>query len=99
MSAAMQILETLRNKGVNPSGISADSRSVRSGDLFAAMPGLRSDGRSFIAEAVARGAALRALTVEHRLPDSIAVMDALAALGMPATLTVTGGEPSVRIDG
>jgi len=57
VSAAMQILETLRNKGVNPSGISADSRSVRSGDLFAAMPGLRSDGRSFIAEAVARGAA------------------------------------------
>ena len=29
--------------------------------------------------------AQRVLTVEHRLPDSVAVIDALAALGMPAT--------------
>ncbi len=35
------------------------------------------------------------LTVEHRLPDSIAVMDALAALGMPATLHQPG-EPAIR---
>jgi UDP-N-acetylmuramoyl-L-alanyl-D-glutamate--2,6-diaminopimelate ligase len=38
-------------------GITADSRAVRPGDLFAALPGTRSDGRAFIAEAVARGAA------------------------------------------
>ena len=29
--------------------------------------------------------AQRVLTVEHRLPDSVAIIDALAALGMPAT--------------
>jgi UDP-N-acetylmuramoyl-L-alanyl-D-glutamate--2,6-diaminopimelate ligase len=37
-------------------GITADSRQVVPGDVFAALPGLRSDGRAFIAEAVARGA-------------------------------------------
>jgi UDP-N-acetylmuramoyl-L-alanyl-D-glutamate--2,6-diaminopimelate ligase len=38
-------------------GITADSRAVRPGYLFAALPGVRADGRAFIAEAVARGAA------------------------------------------
>jgi UDP-N-acetylmuramoyl-L-alanyl-D-glutamate--2,6-diaminopimelate ligase len=38
-------------------GLSTDSRAVRPGDLFAALPGTRRDGRTFIAEAVARGAA------------------------------------------
>jgi UDP-N-acetylmuramoyl-L-alanyl-D-glutamate--2,6-diaminopimelate ligase len=37
-------------------GISADSRTVRPGFLFAALPGTRLDGRAFAAEAVARGA-------------------------------------------
>jgi len=37
-------------------GVTADSRHVVPGDLFAALPGARLDGRSFIADAVARGA-------------------------------------------
>ncbi len=37
-------------------GITADSRQVVPGDLFAALPGSRADGRAFIADAVARGA-------------------------------------------
>jgi len=37
-------------------GITADSRAVRAGMVFAALPGARSDGRAFIADAVARGA-------------------------------------------
>lgn len=37
-------------------GITADSRQVVPGDLFAALPGTRADGRAFIADAVARGA-------------------------------------------
>jgi UDP-N-acetylmuramoyl-L-alanyl-D-glutamate--2,6-diaminopimelate ligase len=39
-------------------GITADSRHVADGFLFAALPGLRADGRRFIADAVARGAAV-----------------------------------------
>ncbi|MFM7420162.1 MAG: Mur ligase family protein, partial [Alphaproteobacteria bacterium] len=38
-------------------GITADSRAVRPGMVFAALPGMRVDGRGFIADAVARGAA------------------------------------------
>lgn len=38
------------------SGITADSRAVQPGYLFAALPGVKADGRRFIAEAVARGA-------------------------------------------
>jgi UDP-N-acetylmuramoyl-L-alanyl-D-glutamate--2,6-diaminopimelate ligase len=37
-------------------GITADSRHVVPGDLFAALPGTRADGRAFIADAVERGA-------------------------------------------
>nr|WP_235035376.1 UDP-N-acetylmuramoyl-L-alanyl-D-glutamate--2,6-diaminopimelate ligase [Roseomonas sp. 18066] len=42
--------------GLDIAGLTADSRAVAPGFLFAALPGLRSDGRAFIAEAVARGA-------------------------------------------
>lgn len=37
-------------------GITADSRQVRPGFLFAALPGTKDDGRRFIAEAAVRGA-------------------------------------------
>ncbi|MGE4482328.1 UDP-N-acetylmuramoyl-L-alanyl-D-glutamate--2,6-diaminopimelate ligase [Acidocella sp.] len=37
-------------------GITADSRAVGPGYLFAALPGVKADGRRFIGEAVARGA-------------------------------------------
>lgn len=38
-------------------GLTADSRQVAPGFLFAALPGARADGRRFIADAVAQGAA------------------------------------------
>jgi UDP-N-acetylmuramoyl-L-alanyl-D-glutamate--2,6-diaminopimelate ligase len=38
-------------------GLTADSRAVERGYLFAALPGLHTDGSRFIAEALARGAA------------------------------------------
>ena len=37
-------------------GLTADSRKVRPGDLFAALPGTRADGRDFIPDALKRGA-------------------------------------------
>jgi UDP-N-acetylmuramoyl-L-alanyl-D-glutamate--2,6-diaminopimelate ligase len=42
--------------GVDVRGITADSRAVRPGFMFAALPGAKADGRAFIADAVARGA-------------------------------------------
>lgn len=37
-------------------GVTLDSRSVREGFLFLALPGTQGDGRAYIAEAIARGA-------------------------------------------
>jgi UDP-N-acetylmuramoyl-L-alanyl-D-glutamate--2,6-diaminopimelate ligase len=42
--------------GVEVRGVTADSRLAGAGALFVAVPGLRNDGRSFIADAVDRGA-------------------------------------------
>ena len=39
------------------SGLTADSRAVKPGYLFAALPGSRTDGACFIAEALQKGAA------------------------------------------
>ncbi|MDR7439631.1 MAG: UDP-N-acetylmuramoyl-L-alanyl-D-glutamate--2,6-diaminopimelate ligase [Armatimonadota bacterium] len=50
-------------------GICHDSRTVRPGDLFCAVPGQRYDGHAFVAEAVARGAA--AVLVERPVEVSV----------------------------
>lgn len=42
--------------GPEVTGLTADSRAVRPGYLFAALPGTKADGRSFIPQAVAAGA-------------------------------------------
>ena len=58
-------LGTCRVQGdpaVGITGIAHDSRTVRAGDLFAAIPGQNSDGREHIPAALARGAA--ALLIE-----------------------------------
>lgn len=39
-----------------PTGFTADSRRVTAGDLFFALPGARSDGHAFLADALDRGA-------------------------------------------
>jgi len=53
---ATEILQHLEMIGVKPRGITADSRRLRDGDIFAAWPGHVTDGRRFIAEAVVGGA-------------------------------------------
>jgi UDP-N-acetylmuramoyl-L-alanyl-D-glutamate--2,6-diaminopimelate ligase len=64
MAAAMQRLnELLQGLVAAPvvavaiSGVSLDSRRVRSGDLFIALPGSRAQGHTFIDAAIAAGAA------------------------------------------
>ncbi len=43
--------------GVGFTGLTCDSQKVEHGFLFAALPGVRADGRAFIPEAIAKGAA------------------------------------------
>ena len=52
-----RILSELHRQGVTPRGLAADSRAIARGDVFLAYPGERTDGRRFVADAVARGAA------------------------------------------
>jgi len=65
----------------------ADSRAVRPGDAFFAWPGLRGDGRSWIADALARGAA----AVLHEPGDGVAVPLGVATLPVPALASLAGG--------
>ena len=53
--------------GIEVRGVTADSRAIRAGSLFVAIPGTRSDGHAFVPAAVASGAA--AVVVERQLPD------------------------------
>jgi len=53
---AEHILGLLAAQGARVTGLAADSRSLTAGEVFVACPGARSDGREFIAGAIARGA-------------------------------------------
>lgn len=52
----MSLLQQLAEMGVKPQGMTADSRKVKTGDLFVAYPGEYADGRAHIAQAIERGA-------------------------------------------
>ena len=72
-------------------GAAVDSRAVEPGQVFVALPGERTDGHAFIADAVARGAT--AAIVTRPVPEPAAlgdvsvvrVVDGLAALAALAT--------------
>ena len=51
-------------------GVTADSREVRPGWLFAALPGTRADGNRYIPEAIARGAVAVLARPGTRLPET-----------------------------
>ncbi|HTY98620.1 MAG TPA: UDP-N-acetylmuramoyl-L-alanyl-D-glutamate--2,6-diaminopimelate ligase [Rhodocyclaceae bacterium] len=95
---AADVVGWLSSQGVQVTGISADSRRIDAGDVFVALPGLRSDGRAHIAEAVAKGA-VAVLTVVRELGDvgvpALAVADLPALSGEIAHLLY--GRPSERL--
>src|SRR5207244_6716907 len=55
--AGFPLLDRLAQLGVPLAGLTADSRAVKMGSIFVAYPGTVLDGRHYIAEAIARGAA------------------------------------------
>ena len=68
-------------------GITLDSRTVRPGNLFAALPGRRGDGHDHAAEARGRGAA--AILAQREVPNGgrmtvVLVEDSRAALAVLA---------------
>lgn len=54
---AASLLDNLKARGITPTRLTLDSRKVQPGDIFLALPGAHVDGRRFIADALARGAA------------------------------------------
>lgn len=81
-------------------GVTLDSREVRPGDLFLAVPGAASDGRRFISDAIARGAA--AIAYEPTVAPLPA--DGIPVIAVPALKTHLGliadrfyGHPSRRL--
>ncbi|MGZ5803541.1 MAG: UDP-N-acetylmuramoyl-L-alanyl-D-glutamate--2,6-diaminopimelate ligase [Xanthobacteraceae bacterium] len=100
-----------RNLGARDiTGISADSRAIKPGFLFVAVPGAKADGTSFIPQALAAGATAVMAERALQLPDHVAAIEvpnvrralALAAAKLfprqPATIaavTGTSGKTSV----
>jgi UDP-N-acetylmuramoyl-L-alanyl-D-glutamate--2,6-diaminopimelate ligase len=55
--------------GVRVRGVQQDSREVKPGDLFVARTGKHSDGKRFIADALARGASALVVALDNELPS------------------------------
>ena len=98
---AQRVLDELQRQGVTATSLCADSRAVAPGDVFVAFPGARADGRRFIADAVARGAAAvlwerqgHAFDVALKVPN-LAVDDLQALSGWLAHLVY--GRPSEKL--
>jgi UDP-N-acetylmuramoyl-L-alanyl-D-glutamate--2,6-diaminopimelate ligase len=58
-------------EAIEVTGITADSRQVRHGMIFVAVPGRQQDGRRFIADAIARGAAVVLAPAGTRRVDGV----------------------------
>ncbi|MGB5812069.1 MAG: UDP-N-acetylmuramoyl-L-alanyl-D-glutamate--2,6-diaminopimelate ligase, partial [Polyangiales bacterium] len=84
-------------------GVQHDSRSVKPGDLFVAVPGATHDGARFVADAIDRGAAAAVVeTPCEGAPSQLVVADARLALGQVAELVYgkpTEAMPTVGITG
>lgn len=95
---------------IDISGITADSREVRPGYVFAALPGTTTDGARFVPAALEAGAAAVLAAPDAHVPEGVAVirdpeprarLAKLAAAfypGQPSTLTAvtgTNGKTSV----
>ncbi len=71
--------------------LTLDSRNVRGGDLFLAVPGLNSDGRDHIADALKRGAAAVAYEVQGAKVLPITDVPLIPVKGLAAQLSDIAG--------
>ncbi len=79
LSSAAAVVGQLDRLGIKRQRMTVDSRGIAAGDVFVAIPGLKVDGREFIASALAQGAAavLREATSTTAQRDDQRVIDVL----------------------
>jgi UDP-N-acetylmuramoyl-L-alanyl-D-glutamate--2,6-diaminopimelate ligase len=99
LSALLTDIEVALTPGVDPtvSGVAYRSDLVREGDVFFCIPGFKSDGHSFAADAARRGAS--ALVVERPVDvplPQVVVSDARRALALAAARAY--GRPTERMN-
>lgn len=75
--------------------LALDSRNVRAGDLFLAVPGGKFDGRAHIGDALARGAAAVAYEVEGATVLPITDVPLIPVKGLAAQLSDIAGRFTV----
>lgn len=73
-------VDAARSFDVTITGLTADSRKVEAGYLFAALPGQKQDGRAYIADALERGAVAVLAEMGTMLPGSLAPASAASAV-------------------
>ncbi|GAB4227980.1 MAG: UDP-N-acetylmuramoyl-L-alanyl-D-glutamate--2,6-diaminopimelate ligase [Deltaproteobacteria bacterium] len=78
-------------------GIRVDSRSVRPGDLFVAVPGTRVDGHAFLAEAARAGASAALVEREIPSPPLPVVRVPSTAAALPKVAVSFHGDPSAKL--
>ena len=98
MARLSQILRQDVTSDPEISGVTADSRKVRPGYLFAALPGAKADGRAFATQAAEAGAAaiLSPGPIEGIAPPVIVAQDARRAYALAAT-AFYGAQPAVCV--
>jgi UDP-N-acetylmuramoyl-L-alanyl-D-glutamate--2,6-diaminopimelate ligase len=91
------IARSLRgDRATRVADVQHDSRRVKAGDLFVAIPGAKLDGARFVADAVARGAAAVAAETDLDVPvPSLRVADARRALALAAH--AVNGDPTAQL--
>jgi len=97
---ATQLLDQLRSLGVAPGNLCIDSRQVQPGDVFLAWPGARVDGRKFMADVVAKGAA----AILYEADGATAPTLTIPTLAVPGLADLAGalahevyGHPSAKL--
>ncbi|MGM3424148.1 UDP-N-acetylmuramoyl-L-alanyl-D-glutamate--2,6-diaminopimelate ligase [Pseudomonas benzopyrenica] len=101
MSRLLTELLSEASAAVDIDGLALDSRDVRPGSLFLAIPGLHSDGRTHIASAAERGAAAIAYEVKDAPALPNLDIPLIAVEGLAGKLSAIAGrfhgEPSQRL--
>lgn len=98
---ASDLLAELESRGVRPARLALDSRRIEPGDVFLALPGAQADGRRFIADALARGAAA---VLAEAGAAKVGWRDTAPVIEVPGLATLAGeiahlvyGRPSERL--